>query len=56
VIEKVLRETPVGKLESIEQVLKADSTARKAARKEVGQSVRPAGAEPAVAAARWQGE
>ena len=56
VIEEIVAETKVGKLVSIRQVLEADSEARQRARRRVEGSSRSAVAEPAVAAARWQGE
>jgi len=49
VIEKVLHETPVGKLESIQQVLEADKTARHTARKRVAEVGRTSTKEPASA-------
>ena len=56
VIERVVAQTEVGKLESIQQVLEADAEARQRARRQVEGSSRSAVAVPAVAAARWQGE
>ena len=56
VIERVVAETKVGKLESIKQVLEADSEARQRARWQIEGASRSTVAEPAVAAARWQGE